>query len=272
MAEVLGGGRASVVVRTSWQVSVAVWSALFLREASARLFAGRAAWVWLFVEPIIHATFLLLLFSTVRDRSVEGVDQYAPFLILGILGFNVFKYPAQRCLAAVDSSRALFGYRQVKPVDTVLVRGFLEGSIQAAVTIVLLIGMDLAGYSMMPHDPLLLTVTFLLLWVLGTGFGMVLSTGTLLAPEFGRFAAMIFMPLYFASGIFFRPEIAPPAIREWLLLNPLLHGVELLRAAMFPRYHMVPEISFAYVAEWALALTFLGLALQVRYARRLAAQ
>jgi len=34
------------------RVTFSVWKAMFLREAVARLSAGRAAWLWLLLEPV----------------------------------------------------------------------------------------------------------------------------------------------------------------------------------------------------------------------------
>lgn len=270
---VLGGEKSVRRVRTSLEVSLAVWGALFLREAWVRLFASRAAWVWLIVEPVAHAVMLMVLFASLRDRSVEGVAEFAPFLLVGIMGFQVFRHTATRCMASIDAARSLFVYRQVKPVDTVLVRGLLEGVLQVFIFIVLLFAMFMWGYEeAMPHDGLVFVLAFVLMWMVGLGLGLVLSTGILLAPEFARLAGLVMLPLYFLSGVFYRPQLAPPEVREWLMLNPLLHGIEAMRAAMFPGYHMLPEVTLWYPAYFGLVLVFLGLALQLRFATRLAAQ
>jgi len=39
-------------VRSTVSITWTVWKALFLREAVIRLFAGRAAWTWILVEPV----------------------------------------------------------------------------------------------------------------------------------------------------------------------------------------------------------------------------
>jgi hypothetical protein len=44
-------------VRSPASITWAVWKALFLREAVARLFAGRAAWAWILVEPVGRLVF-----------------------------------------------------------------------------------------------------------------------------------------------------------------------------------------------------------------------
>jgi hypothetical protein len=52
------GGPAKVQDRNAGRspasITWAVWKALSLREAVARLFVGRAAWRWILVEPVIQ--------------------------------------------------------------------------------------------------------------------------------------------------------------------------------------------------------------------------
>lgn len=264
-------GRSLPAGRSPLAVTLAVWRALFLREAVARL-AGRAAWLWLLLEPIAHVAFLMVLFSYgVRDRSIPGVE-FALFLALGIIGFQVFSSAAKRSMAAIGASGALFTFRQVKPVDTVLVRCFLEGVLKVVVFVVLMTGAAVLGVDVLPHDPLLLLVAFANLWLLGLGLGLLLSVGGGLVPEIEKVAGIIFMPLYFASGVMFRPEMAPPGVREWLLNNPILHAIETLRVATFPAYHPLPEINLVFPLLFAVLTIFFGLALHIRFEGRLAAR
>ncbi|MBK8386803.1 MAG: hypothetical protein IPL11_14710 [Candidatus Accumulibacter sp.] len=62
----------------------------------------------------------------------------------------------------------------------------------------------------------------------------------------------------------------PPALREGMLFNPIVHGLEALRAAFLPHYHLVDKVDLSYLAAFAFA--FLGLALHVRFAHRLVMQ
>lgn len=257
--------------RSELQVAIAVWKALFLREAAARLSTGRAAWAWVLLEPVLHVAVLMAIFSYVRDSSMPGVE-FALFLAIGVLGFQMFRNCAQRCIGAIEANQAMFIYRQVRPVDAGLVRCVLEGVLQFLVVALLLGGAYIAGFNVTMLDPLRFLVTLFLLWLVGTGLGLLVSAGSRLVPEIGRIMGFVFTPLYFTSGVFFRPEMAPPLIREWLLMNPLVHGIEALRAAMFPAYHALPEISLVYLFQWGIVLVFLGLAVQVRLARRLASR
>src|SRR3990167_3285203 len=107
-------------------ITLSVWEALFLRETVSRLSAGRAAWLWLLMEPVFHIVFLMFIFAIIRMEVVGGVDT-AVWLMVGLLAFFMFKRTALQAQNAIDANQALFAYRQVKPVDTVLVRAALEG-------------------------------------------------------------------------------------------------------------------------------------------------
>jgi capsular polysaccharide transport system permease protein len=49
--------------RSSASITLSVWNAIFLREAVSRVSGGRAAWVWLLLEPVAHLTVLLVVLS-----------------------------------------------------------------------------------------------------------------------------------------------------------------------------------------------------------------
>lgn len=257
--------------RTSASITLSVWKALFLREAVSRLSAGRAAWLWLLLEPMVHVVFLLFIFTVIRMRSVGGIDTTV-WLMVGLLAFLMFKRTATQTQNAVGSNQALFTYRQVKPVDTVLVRAALEGLLTVLVANILIGGAALFGIVTLPEDPLSVLEAFFGLWLLGMGWGLIASVASELIPELGKVIGFVMTPLYFASGVMFPITIAPPPYRDWLLLNPLVHGLEAARLGFAPHYHAVPELSIAYLYGFALVTIFLGLALHVRFATRLVAQ
>ncbi|GAB3537716.1 ABC transporter permease [Noviherbaspirillum agri] len=258
-------------MRSSWQIQRAVISALFLREAVNRLSAGRAAWLWILLEPVAHLIFLMALFGFVLHRVTYGIDG-GMFVVTGLLGFFLAQNTATRCMGGISANSALFAYRQVQPVDTVLVRAGLEGFLMLITALVLLAGAGLFGFHVVPHDVLLVLVAVVGLWLCGMGIGLILSVGAELVPELGKVANLLFRPLYFISGVMFPAMAIPQPYREWMLLNPFLHGLEILRAGYFPQFHPAPGASWAYLYGFALVTIFFGLALHVRFANRLVAQ
>jgi capsular polysaccharide transport system permease protein len=255
-------------MRTSTLIAWTVWKALFLREAVTRLSAGRAAWLWLLLEPVVHLVFIIVLFGFVLQRVVSGVD-YSLFVAIGILGFILARNTATRSKEAINANDTLFTYRQVFPVDTVLVRAALEAILFMVSALCLFTGLGLFGYEAFPHDFLQVMFAFAALWMAGIGLGLTLSVASQLIPETGKVGGMLFGPLYFLSGIMYPPSAIPPAYQSWFLLNPFVHGIETVRAGFFPQYHTIPGVNLGYLLAFAMVTICLGLALHVRFASRL---
>lgn len=257
--------------RSSLSVTFAVWNALFLREAVARLSATRGAWVLIVLEPVLHAGLMLLLYTVVRARSVAGAD-VAVWLVLGLTSYLTVQNVFQRAMGAVDANKSLFAYRQVRPIDTVIVRACLETVLGLLILVVLLSILALLGHSVIPDSPMEAILSFVGLMLGALGIGLILSVLSELVPEAGNLMMFLFRPLYFLSGAILPLSAIPVQYREWAFYNPFAHGLELLRSSFFPVYHAAPEANFKYLYWFAVVSIFFGLALQVRFARSLRAK
>lgn len=257
--------------RSSLWVVLNTWKALFLREVLSRISTERAAWLWILFEPLSHVGFILILYSTVRVRNIGGIDTII-WLMVGMLSFFTFRRTAFQCMNAINANRALFAYRQVKPIDTVLVRAGVECFLMILVSAALLLIVELIGHHVLPADPLYALAAFFGLWLLGLGFGLSASVAVELVPGFERILGFVMYPMYLISGVILPIATIPPEIRRWLLFNPIVHGLEGVRLAFAPFYHAVPELDLSYLYGTALVLNFLGLALQLRFSERLVAE
>jgi len=244
---------------------------LFLRESLGRLFASRGAWFWLFAEPVFHTAYLMFIFTVISVGNVGGIDT-ALWIMVGMQAFFMFRNTGTQTMNAIGANRPLFAYRQVKPVDTLLVRAGLEGLILTFVTGILMAGLALLGHSVLPEDPLSVFEAFLGLWLVGLGFGLATSVVAELVPEIGKIIHLIMMPLMIISGVMLPLAVVPQPYRDWLMLNPVAHGLEAARLGFAPHYHAVAELSIAYLYGFALVSIFLGLALHRRFALRLISQ
>jgi capsular polysaccharide transport system permease protein len=257
--------------RSSLSITLSVWKALFLREALSRFFASRAAWFWLLLDPVFHVAYLMVIFTMLRVQSVGGID-FANWIMIGLLAFFMFRSTATQVTNSISANIALFAYRQVKPVDTALVRAALEGMMMVLVTLILLSGAGLLGLSVIPADPLAVLEALFGLWLAGIGFGLVASVANGLIKELGKIISLLMMPLYIVSGVMFPLSAIPEPYLSWLLLNPVAHGLEAARLGFVPNYHAVPGLSIGFLYGFALISIFLGLALQRRFALRLISQ
>lgn len=256
-------------VRTSWQVTRSVWYALFMREALARTTADRMAWFWMILEPIAHIVLLSAL------RSVSGVFHtiagapVVPWLVVGLMSFFLFRDGVTRSLGAVDSNKALFTYRQVSAVDTVLVRVFVEGLLKTIIFILMIMGLLLLGFNMVPSDPLGVTLIWLTIWFFGIGSGLICSVVSELIPEIGKIIRITMFPLYLISGVLFPLNFLPEKFHSLILINPIVHSIELMRTFFFDSYWTLSGISLSYLIIATLFQLTLGLALHLRFKEKL---
>jgi capsular polysaccharide transport system permease protein len=257
--------------RSPYGVTFDVWRALFLREALDRLFDMRAAWFWLLMEPAMHIAFITFVYTVIRVRLIAGIDS-AIWIIVGMLAFFMYRRTAMQVMYAVESNQPLFAYRQVKPFDVAIMRATLEGFLMVIVSVIILIVAALCGRNALPHDPLLVAITLLGLWLFGVGYGLVASVLMVLIPETEHLLKILMMPLYLISGTIAPLVSIPQPYLGWLLFNPIAHGLELVRQGFGNEYYVMPDISLGYLYAWAGCSLFMGLALYRRFARQLVMQ
>ncbi|WP_199452303.1 ABC transporter permease [Marinobacter sp. bablab_jr008] len=258
--------------RTPLRITLNVWEGLFLREAVARLSADRIAWLWLLAEPIAHVALLVWVRTLLgRIRVIPGAE-FIPWLIIGITLFILFRNQVNRGMEAVNANKALFAYRQVLPIDTVLVRCSLEGVLSSLVVLMLLLGLKLLGYDMTPGRPLGALVVWFTVFAFGMGVALVFSTVVTAAQEASKFIKMAMFPLYFLSGVMIPVQYFPHDLQKYLLYNPMLHAVELIRLAYFEGYRAVEGVSYVYLLGWTTTSITLGFLLHIRFKARLIAK
>lgn len=256
---------ASRALRSPLAVTFSVWKALFLRETLTRLAQDRSAWIWLLLEPLAHVVLLAWVFSSgFRQRHIAGADAIV-FIMLGVLGFFMLRNIVTRSIDVVITSDPLYAYRQVKPVDTVLAASAVEGLLTCVLFVIIFAGAGMLGHPIYPADPLGALQALGALWLASLGLGLVLSVLGNLVTEIGRMVRLLLTPLYFFSAVIFPSAILPPAILDVILLNPIVHGLEVLRIAFTPAYRVPAGIELSYLVEFAVVTTFLGLALHIRY-------
>lgn len=258
-------------MRSSLSITFSVWRAIFLREALDRLFKERGAWFWLLIEPVAHIGFLGLMWGAIRKTSMGGMDVVV-WLMVGMLAFFLFRRTGMQVMYAVDCNRHLFAYRQVKPFDTAIVRGSLEAFIMVLVSATIIIIVNFLGRDAIPSDPLLVMGAALGLWVFGMGYGLITSVLMELVPELEHILKILMLPLYLISGVIWPLSVIPMPYRDYLMINPIAHGIEAVRLGYMPHYHAVPGVSLGYLYGCSVVCIFLGLLLYKRFVLRLVMQ
>jgi capsular polysaccharide transport system permease protein len=264
--------------RSPSEITFSVWRAIFLREALDRLFEGRAAWLWLLIEPIAYIAVHAFGFETFHIHQVGGMA-ISMFIISGFIGFLLWRRTWMQVLHGIDSNRAFFAYRQVRPFDVAIVRATLELFLMVPISLVIMSLAIMMGRGMtlntqnpiwFPQDPLLVTETIFALWLFGLGFGLVTSVAMRFVPEIDHIFKIIYLPLYYVSGALLPLSLYVPEPYQYIVVaNPIVDGLELMRLGYFPHYIALKGVSLSYLYAWALGLLLLGLMLYKRFSRKL---
>src|SRR3546814_10569126 len=99
---------------------------------------------------------------------------------------------------------------------------------------------SLLGHNVTPADPMRVLAAFFGLWFLGVSLGLLIYVFSELAQEFRQIINMAMMPLYFIPGVMFRLASIHEPYREWLLLNPIEHGLEEGTSGFATYFHAAP--------------------------------
>jgi len=252
--------------RSSANITYTTWKALFLRAAVNSLSGARTAWLGLLAEPIVHILIFMFVFTTLRVRTIGGINT-AVWIMAGMLSFFMFRRAAASSMLAIEASKNLFAYPQIRPSDPVLVQAVLEGFLMVIVTIILLVSSWMYGLAVIPIDPLAVFEALFGLWLAGLGFGLIGSVAVGIMPMLGTVLNFNLRILYFLSGVIIPISIIPYPYKDWLMLNPLVHGLEAARLGFAPYYHVPSGLSISYLYGWAIVMIFVGLALHVRFAK-----
>lgn len=258
--------------RSPWRITLGVWYAMFLRETVSRTMTDRMGWFWMVFEPLAYTMIFIWIRGYIRgDRLIVGAD-FIPWLITGLMGFFMVREGMLRGLGAVDANQALFAYRQVQPVDPVIVRSLLDGVLRTFVFLLFIAGALLLGVDLYPDDGIAAAAAWLSLWFLGLSLGLFTSVAGTLVPEVGKVIRMLSLPLMILSGVIFPLNNLPHWLLEYLMWNPIPHGLETLRHGFFNTYRVIHGTSMLYFWLFTLTTMLVGLLMHLRFKRKLIAK
>ena len=244
--------------RSPWQIQKAVWFSLFIRELSARFGRYHLGYFWAVAEPLALLAVLSAIKLAFGKNDIAGLP-YPVFFASGILTYHIFQKSCASSLGAIESNFGLFNYQPVKPVDAIATRVFIELLINPTAALILFAVLWEFGFDFTWNSTLDTLVIVFLLAIMTLGFSLILG---ILSPFFHEVKKIVpivfFRPLFFVSGIFFTADSIPEPYRSYLLLNPLLNAIELIRRSMFVGYQSHSG-DVTYLGIWAFSSLFVGL-------------
>jgi len=256
------------LARTRFQIQRDVIYALLLREIASRFGKSRGGYLWVLVEPVAHLIFPIMVLGFMRQVVLPGVD-YPVFLVYGFLPFLLFKAICLQTMEGTNANRGLLSYRQVLLMDVFIAKALAYCVIQAIVFAIVLTGLAMLGFDVQPSLPIEFACVLILTVTLAFGLGLLFAALCSMAPDARSLIRLLFIPLYFMSGVLFPITRFPDDWVRWLAVNPVLHLVELTRSVGLAHYEPMRYLSVNYPVALAAIAMFIGLALyRLRYLSR----
>lgn len=245
----------------SWQIQRRVIWALILREILTRYGRHNIGFLWLFVEPMLFTLGVTALWTA--TKAVHGSS--LPIVAFAITGYSsvlLWRNMPARCIRALEPNLGLLYHRNVRPFDIYFSRLLLEAAGAGISFVFLVLFFHFIGWLVLPEDALKVIAAWLMLAWFGTGLALflgALSETWEMVEKLWHPTAYLLFPL---SGAAFVVSALPVQAQHYVLLLPMVHGVEFLREGYFGS-QITAHYSLAYMALWNCALTLLGLS-QVR--------
>jgi capsular polysaccharide transport system permease protein len=242
--------------RQQWSVWRTVVFALYLRELQSK-FNDKLGLGWAFVEPFLFIFALSFLRGLLSSEDVHSVPVFV-FMMVGMVGIQSLMSAINGIATSIGRNRPLYAFRQVQPMSAVLTATLLELIIKLGVIALLLISLYLTDKQFVPHDPLLLIVLFVVLWLFIFACGLITAVLEAIIPEVAKLRSLAMRPLFFISCVFFSLQDIPQEFWPWLTWNPMVHFIELARYACYASYGSM-GVSLQYCLFSCLTFLLIGL-------------
>ncbi len=240
--------------------------ALVLRDVRSRYGESRYGFLWAITEPLFHIGVLAIVFQFTMKGEPPIGSNFFLFYFTGVMPFLLVTHLISHIGHAVKGQRAMMQLPRIAPIDLVLSKAIVE-MFTTGIVFLIFSGIFTAfGINAVPSNSMVVLGSLGLAALMGVGLGMMLAA----LSEFGQgaeqIANLLSRFLYFASGVFYVPEMMPLHAREILVWNPFLHVVDFIRAGYFESYDPFwLDVSYAFGA--GLMCLVLGL-ISIRVSRK----
>lgn len=253
-------------LRRSLAIQAQVIGALLMREILTRYGRHNIGFLWLFVEPMLFTLGVAALWTA--SKSVHGSN--LPIIAFAVTGYSsvlLWRNMPSRCSNAITPNLALMYHRNVKVIDIFLSRILLEIAGTTCSFAVLAVFFTAIGWMKMPED----ITKIMLAWFMLAWFGAALALLIGALSERNEIVEKLWHPMSYLlfplSGAAFMVDWLPTAAQKFVLLLPMVHGVEILREGYFGSA-VRAHYDLSYMAIVCLCMTLLALAQEREISRK----
>ena len=247
----------TVLKRNNWAIWRDVIFALFVREIRTG-FNDKFGLAWAVLQPLSFIFLLSYLRGLIAGSESHTVPTF-DFMMYGLLLIQLFLETLNNSANSIKKNKALFAFRQVQPISSVLASSCFYLLVKLFVLVLILLLMFLLKMDIKIDDPLFVITNVIAVWVIATSLGLLFSIGQCYVPEITKVQSILTRPLFFISCVFFSMQDIPKEYWPYLDWNPILHAIELTRHAAYNTYP-TEAVSEFYLLTCTIVLLFFALA------------
>jgi capsular polysaccharide transport system permease protein len=204
---------------------------------------------------------ILLLINAGAGRVVPYGDSAALWFATGIVPFMAFSYMSRFIMYGIVLNRPMLLFPRVKITDILFARAIIEALSAGCVVLILAVIFWAYGIEFMPLNPAQACFALAASMLLGLGVGVINAIIAAAYPIWTTGFSLLTIFLWFTSGVFYVANALPEQLRYPLSFNPIVHGVEWMRAAYYEGYS-ASFLDKSYIIAFALLTLSTGLLLE----------
>lgn len=243
----------------SLTIQINVIKALVLREIITRYGRNNIGFLWLFVEPMSLTLLISLMWYFFKVNAVSNLNIIA-FVLTGYPMVMMWRNSSSRAKGAVKANQALLYHHNIRILDVVYARIFLEMIGASAAQIFVMIIFIFTGLISIPNDSFYMLCAWGLMCWFSLGLGLIIFVLSARFDAFDKIWGTLSFMLIPISGAFFWVDTFPNEIRKLLLYFPPVHGTEMFRFGYFGSSVTTHE-DIGYLVLCNIVLLFIGLAM-----------
>jgi capsular polysaccharide transport system permease protein len=250
----------------SLRIQLRVLHALLMRELITRFGRENLGVLWLVAEPMMFTLGVTTLWTAAGLHRGSPI----PIVAFGVTGYSsvlMWRNSASRSSGAIAQNKSLLFHRNVRVIDVLLTRIALEIGGATGSFIVLSSLFTFVGWMPLPEDLLLVVCGWFMLAWFGASLALLIGAGTAYSEIVERLwhpAAYLLFPM---SGAAFMVEWLPVGMQKFVMLLPMVHGVEMLRQGYFGNV-VATHYDVGYMASCCLVMSLAALYLVRQASRR----
>lgn len=218
--------------RESLDVQLRVIHALIIRELTTRFGRENIGFLWVMVEPLLFAGLVAIVWRFMKGPEEHGISVVA-FVVTGYIPVVLFRHGVTRSISVFLANSSLLYHRQIKIIDFVFVRFFIE--LMGGMMAYLFIAIALIAFDVFPIPADI--GMFLGGWFLYALFTLALcfiiaplSEKSEILEKLMPVTTYIMVPF---SGMFTMNSWLAPSVRQYMMWSPFVNAMEIMRKGIW---------------------------------------